>query len=239
MKRIGGKLFSGVFLIGFTVVAGFGTKTVDAADVVPKESSVLSENCGGDSVLTIVTTSLPAGSVGAEYSQKIQTTGGIIPYVWSISAGSLPAGLSLAETTGAISGTPKIVGSNSVIVRVTDSQNPAVSITKTLSVTITPPVLVITTASLPDGTARFAYSQRLQANGGFFPYKWAVAAGALPAGLSLNAETGVISGTLKTAGTNKFTVRVTDSQDPAVSITKELSIKVESSALPSLWFSPI
>ncbi|MFH2068990.1 MAG: Ig domain-containing protein [Candidatus Omnitrophota bacterium] len=242
MQRISGRLFPVVCLIGLITVTGVGM--VNAADVAPEENSALLENCGSDSVVSdtqmaIITTSLPAGAAGTAYSQKVQASGGIAPYSWSISAGSLPAGLSLNASTGAITGTLKIAGASRFTVRVTDSQNPAENVTKTLSVAVNPPVLGIITASFPDGAVRVAYSQRLQATGGFFPYSWSISAGSLPAGLSLNASTGAITGTPKTTGTSKFTVRVTDSQNPAVSVTANLSIKIEPSVLPKMWFSPI
>ena len=238
MKRINGKLFPAIFLIVFAVVAGIGTKTVSAADAVPEENGAPADSCNPDSPLAIITESLPAGSVDVAYSQKIQASGGIAPYLWNVSIGYLPAGLSLGEKTGEVTGAPKAVGTSSFTVRVTDSQKPAASVTKTLSFIITPPVLNITTENLPDGTVRFAYNRSLQATGGFFPYKWTISAGTLPAGLSLNAENGVISGTLKTAGTSKFTVQVTDSQKPAKSVTRDFSIKIEPSVLPNMWFSP-
>lgn len=68
----------------------------------------------GDSVKytpTITTTDLPNGTVGTYYEQKL-TTDGTEPITWSISNGSLPAGLSLNEDTGEISGTPTAAGSN-------------------------------------------------------------------------------------------------------------------------------
>lgn len=245
MKRISGKLFPAVFLIGFTAVAGIGTKMVGAVDVAPKENCALSENCGSDSVpvvsdvkLAITTTSLPTGATGATYSQTVLATGGVGTYYWSKLYGSLPTGLTITDT-GLIYGTPTVIGTSSFTVQVTDTQNPAVCVTKTLSITINPFALTIITASLPDGAVRAAYSQRFQATGGFFPYTWSISAGSLPAGLSLNASTGVITDTPKTAGTSKFTVQVTDSQNPAVTVTTNLSIKIEPSVLPKMWFSPI
>ncbi len=89
-----------------------------------------------------------------------------------------------------------------------------------------PPPLTITTASLPGGQVNLAYSQTLAATGGLTPYSWSVSTGALPAGLTLNAATGVISGTPSAIGTSNFTVKVTDSEAPTVSQTANLSITI-------------
>ncbi|MCB6364796.1 S-layer homology domain-containing protein [Intestinibacillus massiliensis] len=80
----------------------------------------------------------------------------------------------------------------------------------------------ITTTSLPDGTIGTAYSQALAATSGT-AITWSVASGSLPAGLSLNGSTGVISGTPTAAGTSSFTVKAENS---AGSATKALSITI-------------
>jgi len=86
--------------------------------------------------------------------------------------------------------------------------------------------LSITTASLPNGQIGVAYSQTLTATGGTLPYTWSIV-GALPTGLSLNAATGIISGTPTQGGsTASFTAQVTDSETPAASVTAPLSITV-------------
>ena len=72
--------------------------------------------------LLISTTSLPAGTVGVPYSADLTATGGVPPYTWSVSTGSLPAGLNLNSTTGAITGTPSSPTSASFGVTVTDTQ---------------------------------------------------------------------------------------------------------------------
>lgn len=74
-----------------------------------------------------------------------------------------------------------------------------------------PASLPIPVASvLHDGLIGTAYSETISAQGGVSPYTFAVVSGSLPAGLSLNTSTGVISGTPTTAATSTFTVQVTD-----------------------------
>lgn len=71
--------------------------------------------------LAIGTTSLPAGTLGVAYTATLSATGGTSPYTWSITSGSLPAGLTLGSTTGVISGTPTAAGSSSFTIQVVDS----------------------------------------------------------------------------------------------------------------------
>src|ERR1019366_863745 len=175
--------------------------------------------------LRITTTSLPAGTVVVAYSQALSASGGSPPYSWAVASGALPAGLSLSAG-GTLSGTPGTAGSSGFTVRVRDSA--AASATAALSLTINPPALRITTTSLPAGTVGVAYSQALGASGGSPPYSWAVASGALPAGLSLSAG-GTLSGTPGTAGSSGFTVRVRDSA--AASATAALSLTINPPAL--------
>jgi hypothetical protein len=168
--------------------------------------------------VTVTTTSLPAGVIGAAYSQALQATGGITPYSWAVTTGSLPAGLSLNAATGVISGTPSgtFTGTTNFIVTVTDSESPKKTASANLSIAITASTLSVMTASLPAGSINTAYSQTLQAKGGITPYTWAVTTGSLPAGLTLNATTGVISGSPSGTfvGAVNFTVTVTDSETP-------------------------
>jgi len=94
-----------------------------------------------------------------------------------------------------------------------------------------PPPLRITTASLADGVVGISYSQTLVVTGGTGTRTFSTSAGTLPAGLSLNATTGVISGTPGgAAGISNFTISVADSAAPPQNDSQALSIQVSVAA---------
>jgi hypothetical protein len=90
----------------------------------------------GGSPLAVSTTSLPNGTQSTAYNQSLAATGGTTPYGWSLASGTLPTGLTLS-TSGQISGTPSVVGTNNFTVQVTDSSTPAQTATRAFSITIT------------------------------------------------------------------------------------------------------
>ena len=180
----------------------------------------------------IATTSLPGATQNVAYNATLSATGGTAPYTWSIASGTLPAGLALAPSTGAISGTPTGTGTSTFTVRVTDANSMAATKSLSVTVTATPAAPSITTASLPGATQNVAYNTTLSATGGTAPYTWSIASGTLPAGLALAPSTGAISGTPTGTGTSTFTVRVTDANSMAA--TKSLSVTVTATAAPSV-----
>ena len=180
---------------------------------------------------SVTTTSVPNGVQNSAYSSTtLAAAGGISPYTWSVTVGSLPAGLSLVGSTGVISGTPTAAGTSNFTVQVADASTPALTATKALSIVIAPPVLTITTATLPNATVNSAYSATLHSSGGTAPVAWSITTGTLPTGLALNAGTGVIDGIPTASGNVNFTVTATDaasqtkSQALAVVINPALSI---------------
>lgn len=94
----------------------------------------------------------------------------------------------------------------------------------------------ITSSALPDGSVASAYSQTLAVSGGTGPYTWSVSAGALPNGIVLSND-GVISGTATAAGTQNFTVLVSDSSTPAKTATKPFSITI--AGLPTISINDV
>jgi parallel beta-helix repeat protein len=85
--------------------------------------------------------------------------------------------------------------------------------------------LFIATAKLPDGKEGVAYETSLEACVGAEPYTWAITNGALPGGLGLDINTGIVSGKPTRAGVFDFTATVTDAAQ--ITATRELSITIK------------
>ena len=86
--------------------------------------------------LAIAMNSLPDGVTGLTYSAALAAAGGTLPYVWSLAYGALPTGLTLDPNSGAISGTPTVLGSFNVTVQASDSSTPRQIVSKVLSINI-------------------------------------------------------------------------------------------------------
>jgi hypothetical protein len=217
-----------------TAPAGNFPFTVRVADEGgQQDTQALSVNVTPTTPPQITTTSLPGGTTGQPYTSRVQATGGIGQLAWSVSAGSLPAGLILepsGSTAGTISGTPTSGGTSNFTVRVTDSVGQ--TDTQGLSITVTP--LSISTTSLPPGSIGQPYSQTVQTIGGIAPLTFSIVPpGTLPPGLNLNPTTGVISGTpTLPIGTSSFTIRVADAGGQVD--TQALSIRIDLFSPPNI-----
>lgn len=161
-------------------------------------------------------------------SQTVSTGNASIPATgaWVISAGALPAGLSLDANTGAITGTPAVNGVFNFTVKVTDANGLTATKDETISVfdgpTITTTPLsynVYTNASLTITDSATAGSGAIKATSAW-------TATGLPSGMSINATTGVISGTPTVDGTYTVNVSVTDVNN--LTDTESILIRVTS-----------
>jgi len=176
-----------------------GTPTTAGTYTVTDTAKNISGSGTGTLTITInpakpvVATASTTGTVGVLFSYMISATNNPTSYGSTI----LPAGLSLNTTTGVITGTPTIAGTFTV----TDTaKNISGSGTGTLTITINPAKPVVATASTT-GTVGTVFSYTISATNSPTSY----GSTALPAGLSLNTSTGIISGTPTTAGTYTVT----------------------------------
>lgn len=236
-----GVLQAGLTLTGCTVsgtptAAGTANLTVKATD-----SSSPIETATGPVSLTIspatlvlTLSTLPNGMVGTPYSQVIGVSGGTAPYACTVTAGTLPAGLTLSGCT--VSGIPTTAGTSNLTVKVTDTGTPVQTTSGPVSLTIKPATLTLTLSTLPNGMVGTPYSQVIGVAGGTAPYSCAVTSGTLPAGLTLAGCT--VSGTPTVAGTANLTVKATDSGSPAQTVSGPVSLTIDPAAVTLTLTSP-
>jgi large repetitive protein len=188
--------------------------------------------------LSIYPTSLPGATDGVTYANYVVVSGGKPGYTFALPPHqSLPGGLQIGAT-GLVSGRPTVSGHYVFGVQVTDSTSPnALSTTQTVSITIAPPHVAISTASLPAGITGVPYAATLAATGGRPPYTWSGTG--LPSGLSLSS-TGKITGTPATSSKSTVDITVTDSSTPtketatqSLPLTVRTSSKTSGSAVPA------
>ena len=143
------------------------------------------------------------------FNQTFSANGGAGPYTYALTAGALPAGLSLSS--GVLKGTPGATGTFSFDVRATDSTTPTPLTTlKSYSFTIAHPTLSITGDTLPQATVTAPYSHTFSTTGGTAPYVYSMQSGSLAPGLSLSSS-GVLSGTPSAGGSYTFSLKSMDS----------------------------
>jgi hypothetical protein len=136
-------------------------------------------------------------------------TGNTTTITYSVSP-ALPAGLSLNTSTGQITGTPTALATSATYT-VTASQSAGVcSVNQNYTFAVNCAGITISPNTLPNVSQLIAYSQTLTQTGLSGTITWSVVSGSLPAGLSLNSSTGVISGTSNTLQTANFTIQASN-----------------------------
>ena len=199
------------------IVVNFTTGTSD----LPKLSGIeLISNGGGTTTAPSITSAPSAtGTVGTAFSYQIAASNTPTSYT----ATGLPAGLTLNTTSGLISGTPTTAGNSSVTLGAT---NAAGTGTAALSIAIAAPPPTITSALSATGTVGTAFSYQITASNAPTSYS----ATNLPAGLTLNTASGLISGTPTSAGSSSVTLGATNAAGTG---TATLSVTIAASGTPT------
>jgi len=202
-----------------TAVAGAAAFTLAATD---SSGLNVTLSCGitVNPLPAVTTASLPPGTTGTPYAQRLGASGGTGTLTWS--APTLPAWLALDPLTGTVSGTPSTAANYSLVVQVTDSLG-AVSLPASFTIPVTTPggSPTITACPLPTGLVGSPMSFPLTAALGFPPYTWSVSG--LPPGLNSNSA-GLVTGIPSAAGLSRVALGVTDSASLTASATCSLDI---------------
>lgn len=158
----------------------------------------------------------PAAVTGSKYSYFFVASGYPAPTYSLETGGTLPAGLTLYPATGELAGIPTASGTSTFRIVATNAAGKATSDLITFTVQDKP---VFTAVTPPAAVKGSSYSYTFTASGSPAPTFSLTTGDALPAGLTLNATTGELSGTPTTAGTGTFRVVATnaagsDTSDP-------------------------
>ncbi len=155
---------------------------------------------------------LATAANNAAYSEGLSATGGIAPYQFRVVAGTLPGSIQL-ELDGGVNGVPGGAANLSFTVEVSDSATPPQVDQRALNFhsAAAPLGLKIMTRGFPDARVGWPYSYRLQARGGTPPYTWSFPSGTFPTGVTLNQDTGEVSGTPTGPGAVTVNIKVVDS----------------------------
>lgn len=201
-------------------------------------------------LLNLVTASIPAMVSGLAYAATLSATGGNVPYTWTsapqvgdtIPAGvssitGLPTGITLNAATGVVSGTTSTSGMTNLPVVFTVTDANGTQVPRTLLLSANPSgTLHVFTSGLPGGVIGGSYEAPLEAFGGvpnsLGNYLWS-STPTSPGGLTLNPNSGVLSGIPSASYSGNVTVTVTDYQSPTPNTASVvLPLSIASSGTP-------
>lgn len=166
----------------------------------------------------------PEGIQGKPYSHQLGGRSGCPPYTYTVTSGSLPAGLQLNTSSGAVTGTPTQPGVSTFWIELADTGCPLFPTSRAqrdFTVTITAKLTVKNDSPMFPAAVNAPYTAQMVADGGGTQV-WSLSAGALPPGMTLT-PTGLLSGTPTTPGAYEFQVLVADAKR---SDTKTLQLDV-------------
>jgi hypothetical protein len=215
-------LSSGGVLSGLPTASGnfsFRVQVQDSGN--PVQTAITPESLFVVGTLSLNNVTFPKANRGIGYQFSFFPLGGIAPFNFAVTAGSLPAGMTVstyATTAGQISGTPSQAGDFLFTVQVTDSGQGSLQQTATGQLSLhVDATLQITTINIPSGIQNRPYAGSLTAVNGTLPLHWSVPF--VPQGLSFDATTGTFTGTPTQSVASSFAISVTDSSLPPQSNT--------------------
>lgn len=225
-----------------TVTTPFGADTTNF--IVTSVNLVGARDCLGDPARKVkekppkivpnplsISLSCPSATsvnIGATYSSYLVVSGGTAPYSYYISGGTghLPAGITLDQSTGLISGVcSDVAGNYPFPATVSDWNGLGASISCSITVNATgiflasPPTLDIVTG--------FYYGDWLRTTGGTAPFSYSLISGSLPPGITITpstSNTAVVSGTSTTVGNYFYTIQVSDSGGLTATCSSYISV---------------
>ncbi|HXT24047.1 MAG TPA: putative Ig domain-containing protein [Candidatus Eisenbacteria bacterium] len=177
--------------------------------------------------LALPSNALPDGNIALQYSFIPPVQGGLPPYQFSLADGSLPPGMTL-DKNRAFQGTPTSAGKYNLTLQVSDSGAPTLTASRPYTLIIGNN-LVLPQSTLPDAVQNLAYREQILPAGGTPPYHFAKFPDAsLPPGLTLDSNTGIVSGTPTSAQLTDFVyMTITDSAPTPASIFAAVTLTVQ------------
>ena len=175
---------------------------------------------GSGNTVTVTGPGNQTGTVGTAASLQVSASDSASGQTLTYSATGLPAGLSINSSSGLISGTPTAAGTSTVTVTATDTTGASGSTSFTWTVnSTTGNKVTVTSPGNQTGTVGTAASVQVSASDSASGQTLTYTATGLPAGLSINSSSGLISGTPTAAGTSTVTVTATDTTGASGSAT--------------------
>lgn len=197
-------LSSGGLLSGTPTAEGSSTFTVLASGGGKSDTKQLTLTVTRP--LSLSTAALPPLIVGKLFTARLDAGGGSGSYSFAVAAGTLPSGLVLDSTTGILAGVPRKSGT--YVATITLSASGA-SANQPLKLTVKRQ-LGFATSSLRSGKVGHRYSGQIVVKGGIAPVSL-TSTSVFPPGVTLNGETGKLSGKPRVPGTYRVIVTLKDS----------------------------
>jgi hypothetical protein len=177
---------------------------------------------------------LPGSTVGDAYSQQFSASLSAGPYTWSVTAGTLPPGLTFSSG-GLLSGTTTKEGNYSFTIQAEDTADDYGASVAT-SIAVAPASLTVDPSSLPGAVSGYLYTANLELSGAVGTATFELASGSLPSGLTMSSV-GVISGTPSGSGLSTFSVTGTDGDGFSTTASYQVLVE-ESTTSAGITISP-